>query len=301
MPQPQTAICAEGETFAAFLTLMVTDAAAARRALRGLPALGRRLAGETDDAALSCAVAVGAAIWPALYGSPAPRGLAPFQALADGPRQAPATPADLFLHVHGQRPDSVFALARAARAALGAAVTLVEEIHGFRTRQSRDLTGFVDGTENPCGAERPEAALVGDEDPAFAAGSHVSLQRYVHDLAAWERLSLAEQEAAVGRSKADDVELDDKPASAHIARVVIEDEDGAELQVVRHSLPYGGTDEHGLYFVAYARSPAPFRRMLEAMVRRDGQGHGDRLLDFSRAVTGAAFFAPSCDFLEQAE
>ncbi len=301
MPQPQTAICAEGESFAVFLTLMVTDAAAVRRALRGLPALGARLADETADAALSCAVAIGAAIWPALYGPRRPRDLAPFQALEDGPRSAPATPADLFLHVHGQRPDSVFALARAARNALGAAVSVVEEIHGFRTRESRDLTGFVDGTENPCGAERPEAALVGDEDADFAAGSYVSLQRYIHDLAAWERLSLAEQEAAIGRSKAEDEELEAKPPGAHIARVVIEDEDGAELQVVRHSLPYGGTGEHGLYFVAYGRSPAPFRRMLEAMVRRDGQGHADRLLDFSRAVTGAAFFAPSQEFLQRAE
>ena len=133
----------------------------------------------------------------------------------------------------------------------------------------------------------------------FAGGSFVSLQRYVHSLPKWEVLPVPEQEHVIGRTKDDDEELDDevKPPTAHIARVVIEEE-GEELEVLRHSLPYGGTGENGLYFVAYCSDPGPFRRMLERMVLRDADGHYDRLLDFSRPVTGAAFFTPSAETLE---
>lgn len=304
MAQPQSAICAEGENFGIFITLAVVEGAASaaiiRRTAAALPGLTATVAAKVDEPALVSAMGFGATCWPQLFGSAAPADLVPFEPLADGPRQAPATPADLFLHIHSGRHDANFALARAVMGALGGAVRLVEEIHGFKTRGGRDLTGFVDGTENPQGDERPDVALVGGEDESFAGGSYVSTQRYVHDLGKWEALGLAEQEAAIGRTKAEDEELDDevKPPSAHIARVVME-EDGEELQVVRHSLPYGSTAEHGLYFVAYGRTPRIFRLMLERMVLRDGHGHADRLLDFTRAVTGASFFVPSEGFLRR--
>ena len=165
---------------------------------------------------------------------------------------------------------------------------------GFRHLGNRDLTGFVDGSENPEGDDRAEVALV--KDGPHEGGSFVSLQRYVHDLRRWDALSLGDQEAAVGRTKDTDEEIAVKAPSAHIARVVIE-EDGAELEILRHSMPYGTTSENGLYFVAYGASPAPFRKMLERMVLSAGDGHHDRLLDFTRAVTGCAFFAPSADWL----
>lgn len=304
MAQPQTAICAENETFGIFITLTAADTAPAtlaaiRRAARRLPALTAETAERVGEPALTSALGIGAAFWPSLCGDRRPAHLAPFEPVADGARQAPATPADLFLHIHSTRHDANFVLARAAMQLFGEAVRLVEEIHGFKHLGGRDLTGFVDGTENPQGEDRPAVALVGDEDPEFAGGSYVDIQRYVHALRRWEALEQAEQEAAVGRTKADDIELDDevKPPSAHIARVVIE-EDGGELEILRHSLPYGTTAEHGLYFVAYCRNPAPFRRMLERMVRRDGDGHYDRLLDFTRPVTGASFFTPSVEFLQ---
>ena len=302
MSEAQSAILAEGEAFGMFLTALLAEgesaAARVRAVAADLPALTAATAARLGEASLVSSIAFGAAAWPRLFGGAMPAGLAQFEPLSDGPRRAPSTPADLFLHIHSSRHDANFLLAREVMKRLGSAVRLVEEVHGFRYLDGRDLTGFVDGTENAKGEERAGVALVGDEDPAFAGGSHVSLQRYVHDLGRWEDLALAEQEGAIGRTKDGDAELDDalKPPSAHIARVVIEEE-GGELEILRHGLPYGTTTEHGLYFVAYCRSPAPFRKMLERMVRRDGEGHADRLLDFVTPVTGAAFFAPSADFL----
>lgn len=302
MAQPQSAICAEGENFGIFITLAVVEGpdsgAVIRRTAAKLAGLTAEVAAMVGEPALACAIGFGAACWPQLFGPGTPAELALFQPLEDGARLAPATAADLFLHIHSNRHDANFALARAVMGALGGAVRMVEEVHGFKYLGGRDLTGFVDGTENPQGDERPHVALVGDEDARFVGGSYVSIQRYVHDLAKWEAMGRADQEAAVGRTKDSDEEMDDdaKPPSAHIARVVIE-EDGEELQVVRHSLPYGTTTESGLYFVAYGRSPRVFRLMLERMVKRDAGGHADRLLDFTRAVTGASFFVPSEDFL----
>ncbi len=299
MAVAQTAICAETGNFALFITLTVTadGAARVRKAAAALPALTRQVAERLGEAALVSALGIGARAWRDVTGCDAPPGLVPFAPLADGPRVAPATPADLFLHIHSPRHDANLILARDFLKALAGGAELVEEVMGYKHLGGRDLTGFVDGTENPEGDERAEVALVADGP--FAGGSYVSLQRYVHDLSRWEAMPVAEQEGCIGRTKDADEELDDdvKPPTAHIARVVIED-DGEELEVLRHSLPWGGIAENGLYFVAYCADPAPFRRMLERMVLRDGDGHCDRLLDFTRAVTGAAFFTPSAGFLE---
>lgn len=299
MAAAQSAICAETGNFALFVTMLVTKdgAARVRRAAALLPGLTRGVADRLNEPALVSALGIGAEAWDAVTGCAKPDGLLPFAPLADGPRVAPATAADLFLHIHSPRHDANLVLAREFLKALAGGATVVEEVMGYKHLGGRDLTGFVDGTENPEGDERAEVALVADGP--FAGGSFVSLQRYVHDLSRWEKMPVSEQEGCIGRTKQDDQELEDdvKPPTAHIARVVIED-DGKELEVLRHSLPWGGTSENGLYFVAYCADPAPFRRMLESMVLRDGDGHCDRLLDFTRAVTGAAFFTPSADFLE---
>lgn len=299
MAAAQSAICADTGNFGLFITLGLVPGgvAAVRRAAAALPALTRAVAEKLAEPALVSALGVGAAAWEAVIGGAKPDGLVPFAPLADGARAAPATPADLFLHIHSPRHDANLVLAREFMRALAGGASVIEEVMGFKHLGGRDLTGFVDGTENPKGDERAEVALVAEG--AFAGGSFVSLQRYVHNLPKWEVLPVPEQEQAVGRTKDDDEELDDeiKPPSAHIARVVIE-EDGEEMEVLRHSLPYGGTGENGLYFVAYCSDPAPFRRMLERMVLRDEGGHYDRLLDFTRPVTGAAFFTPSVEVLE---
>jgi putative iron-dependent peroxidase len=248
-------------------------------------------------------VAVGSDCWDRLYPDKGrPSGLRPFLAHTEGSRQAPATEGDLLFHIRSERRDLNYLLARKIMAEFAGSITIVEEVDGFRYLENRDLTGFVDGTENPEGDERADVALVPQDDPDFTAGSYVNMQRYIHDLATWERLSAHEQEGVIGRTKVDDVELADgvKPPTAHISRVVIE-QDGEELEILRHSMPYGNVREAGLLFIAYARTPDNFDRMLDRMIHTDADGHYDHLLDYTRAVTGCAFFAPSMEFLESAK
>jgi putative iron-dependent peroxidase len=299
MPTPQSVILPAPGASALFLVLRVPelarDGAEAARIAARAPALARAVAKLAPRARLASAIAYGAALWDAASPGARPRGLHPFAPIENGALRAPATPGDLLLHVTSQRADLNLELALRLRAALGARAEVVDEVHGFTYLDSRDLTGFIDGTENPSGARaRAAAALIGREDAAFAGGSYVFTQRYVHDLARWNAQPLAEQEGAVGRRKRDSKELlaKLKPATAHISRVVIE-ENGAELEIVRHSFPYGTTSEAGLFFIAYTRDLAIPERMLARMLGASGDGLHDRLMDFTRAVSGATFFAPS--------
>jgi putative iron-dependent peroxidase len=179
---------------------------------------------------------------------------------------------------------------------------VVDEVHGFRSFDERDVLGFVDGTENPEGSAARAAVVIGDEDAAFAGGSYVVVQKYLHDLAAWDALPVEEQERAIGRQKLDDIELDDsaKPANAHVALTTIVDESGQEHQIMRFNMPFGrvGVGEFGTYFIGYARSPDVIEQMLSNMFAGSPPGNYDRILDFSVAVTGNLFFVPSADFLD---
>ena len=205
----------------------------------------------------------------------------------------------MLLHIRAEREDFCHELARLILAAMGAAATVVDETHGFAYLDSRDLIGFVDGTENPSGDERLAFTVVGDEDPAHAGGTYVTVQRYVTDFAAWQALSTEAQEEVIGRTKADDVELDDEhsPPSAHKERAKIV-RDGAEQKILRHNRAFGSSRESGTYFIAYARDLSVTEGMLERMFIADAEGVYDRLLDFSRPVTGVNFFAPAQDVLE---
>jgi putative iron-dependent peroxidase len=298
MSKPQSGILPEPGPAALFLVLRVPerarDARAAARAAAGVPALTAKVAALDPRAKLVSVVGFGPELWDAVSPARRPAGLRPFAPLSAGGRSAPATGGDLLLHVVARGADTAFELARRFRAALGTAAVVADEVHGFRYLDSRDLTGFIDGTENPKGRERAEVALIGREDAAFAGGSYVFAQRYVHDLARWSALAPKEQEAIVGRRKRDSKELSDraKPETAHIARTVIE-QDGRELEIVRHSFPYGTTSEAGLFFIAYTRDLAIPQRMLARMLGASGDGLHDRLMEFSRAVSGAHFFAPS--------
>jgi putative iron-dependent peroxidase len=179
---------------------------------------------------------------------------------------------------------------------------VVDEVHGFKFFDERDLLGFVDGTENPEGAAAAEAVTVGEEDPVFAGGSYVVVQKYLHDLAAWDALSVEEQELAIGRTKLNDIELpdDEKPADSHVALTTITDDDGEQRQIVRYNMPFGrvGAREFGTYFIGYARSPDVIEEMLRNMFIGKPAGNYDRILDFSTAVTGNLFFVPTADFLD---
>ncbi len=305
MAQPQAGILPEANPHAIFLTLIVDEGLveegpgdALRRVCAAVPDLAAELSGQQGGAVLHSVVAFGDRVWDRFFSAARPAGLSPFPAVADGPRAAPATPADILLHVRGERLDLCFELVRQVRRRLGTAVRVAEEVQGFRYLDSRDLTGFVDGTENPQGEDRGPVALVGDEDAAFAGGSYISVQRYIHDLAKWEALPVPDQERVIARTKADNIEFAsaDKPPTAHIKRVSLK-EDGQSLEMLRHSMPYGTADEHGLYFISYTRRADIFDKMLASMITADAEGHYDHLLDYTRAVTGARFFAPSLEFL----
>jgi putative iron-dependent peroxidase len=197
--------------------------------------------------------------------------------------------------------DLCFEIAAQIMAKLGDAVTAVDEVHGFRYFDDRDLLGFVDGTENPRGQAVIDAALIGEEDPAFTGGSYVITQKYLHDLAGWNALPTEAQERIIGRTKLADIELDDavKPTSAHNALTTIS-ENGQEFQIVRDNMPFGkvGEGEYGTYFIGYCRTPRVTEQMIENMFVGRPPGNYDRILDFSRAVTGTLFFVPSTTFLD---
>ncbi|MBV8528390.1 MAG: Dyp-type peroxidase, partial [Candidatus Dormibacteraeota bacterium] len=172
----------------------------------------------------------------------------------------------------------------------------------FKYFDERDLLGFVDGTENPTGDVARDAVTIGDEDAAFAGGSYVIVQKYVHDMQAWNTLSTEDQEKVFGRTKLQDIEMPDdiKPANSHLALNVIEDDNGNELKILRDNMPFGSiaNDEYGTYYIAYAKTPDITERMLRNMFLGDPVGNSDRVLDFSTALTGCLFFVPTADFLD---
>jgi porphyrinogen peroxidase len=250
---------------------------------------------------LTCVAGLSAGGWDRLVGGPRPAGLHPFIELRSGPRHAPATPGDLLFHIRAARMDLCFELATQIMYRLAGAVTVADEVHGFRYFEHRDLLGFVDGTENPAGQLAFDSVIIGDEDPAFAGGSYVIVQKYLHDMDAWNALPTEQQENVIGRSKLADIEQDDsvKPAYAHNALTTIT-QDGEEVKIVRDNMPFGdvGKGEFGTYFIGYSRSPASTELMLRNMFIGRPEGNYDRLLDVSRAVTGGLFFVPSAAMLE---
>lgn len=203
----------------------------ARETCGGLDGLVRAVAARVPGARLSCVVSFGADIWPRLFDGPPPRELHSFIEVRGGPRHAPSTPGDILLHIACERRDAAFEVALQALHAFGDSVQVVDEVHGFQYFDDRDLIGFVDGTENPVGAERTDATIVGDEDRAFAGGSYVIVQKYLHDLSKWRAIPVERQEAIIGRTKLEDIELDDatKPSFAHnaLTNLVV---DGVELK-----------------------------------------------------------------------
>ncbi len=276
--------------------------ATVRDLVADLPGIYRAVDFRRIEGGLSCVASFGSNAWDKLFGTPRPAELHPFKELRAGDRHAPSTPADLLFHLRAKRMDLCFELVAQIMARIAPALDAVDETHGFRYFDDRDLLGFVDGTENPRGVAALNAALITDEeDPQFAAGSYVIIQKYLHDMTKWTALSTEQQEHIIGRQKLSDIELSDavKPTSAHSALTTI-DENGKELKILRDNMPFGkpGQGEFGTYFIGYSRTPRTTEKMLENMFIGRPPGNYDRLLDFSRAVTGSLFFAPSATFLE---
>jgi putative iron-dependent peroxidase len=302
IPQP---VLAPLTSAAIFLVVCIKPDSESHSTVRSfcadLPGIFRAVDFRRIEAGLSCVAGFGSDAWDKLFGTPRPAELHPFREIRSGERHAVSTPADALFHIRARRMDLCFELVSQIMERIGGAVCAVDETHGFRYFDERDLLGFVDGTENPRGAAALNAALVAGEDPHFAGGSYVIVQKYLHDMSRWNALSTEDQERIIGRKKLSDIELSDavKPSSAHNALTTIV-ENGNEVKILRDNMPFGnaGQGEFGTYFIGYCRSPRITEQMLENMFIGRPPGNYDRLLDFSRAVTGSLFFSPSMTFLE---
>jgi putative iron-dependent peroxidase len=290
---------------ATFLVLTLTDAPDAvttvRSALADIEGLIKTVGFHDLAANLTCTVAIGARVWTALTGLALPQELRPFQPIQGGVHTAPATPGDLLFHIRSDRRDLCFEFERLLLDQLGSAVRVEDETTGFRYFDTRDLLGFVDGTANPVGPHLPDSTLVAEEDAAFAGGSYVVVQKYEHAIGAWRALTAEQQEAIIGRTKPDNVELDDatEGQKSHKTLATIVDDAGVEHDILRDNMPFGspGSGVFGTYFIGYSRHLWVIEQMLDRMFVGDPPGLHDRLLDFSTALTGSTFFAPSADLL----
>jgi len=302
VPQP---VIAKLTRAAIFLVVRINPGKDSEVEVRGLcadlSALLRAVGFRDLEARLSCVMGVGSDAWDRLFGRPRPRDLHPFKEI-HGVHHAVSTPGDILFHIRSVRMDLCFELASQIMSRLGTAVTTIDEVHGFKYFDDRDLLGFVDGTENPTDQDAVNATTVGQEDPAFAGGSYVVTQKYLHDLKRWSTISIPEQENIIGRHKLSDIEQQDSakaPYAHNVLTTIIED--GEQLEIVRDNMPFGeiGKGEFGTYFIGYARSPHRIEQMLGSMFVGRPPGNYDRLLDFSRAVTGSLFFVPSATFLDE--
>ena len=266
-----------------------------------LSSLIRAVEARDIEAGLTCIAGFGSDAWDELFGAPRPAELHPFQEIRSAGRHAVSTPGDILFHIRSRRMDMCFEMAAQIMESIGDIVSVADEVHSFRYFDDRSILGFVDGTENPRGDAASEAAIIGSEDPAFAGGSYVIVQKYIHDMKAWNALPTETQERIIGRRKLSDIELSDaeKPLYAHNALTNIE-ENGRQLQILRDNMPFGrpGHGEFGTYFIGYCRTPRITELMLENMFIGQPLGNYDRILDFSRPVTGSLFFVPSATFLD---
>jgi putative iron-dependent peroxidase len=302
-PTPQPVLSPLTEA-AIFLVMTINPGAetSARDLLSDLSGLQRTVGFRGPDGGLAVVAGIGSDAWGRVYSGPRPAGLHPFPEYRGSKHRAVATPGDLLFHIRARQMDLCFELAAQIMDRLRGLVAVVDETHGFRYFDVRDLLGFVDGTENPTGGAAEAAVTVGAEDPEFAGSSYVIVQKYRHDLATWNQVTVEEQERVVGRTKLANVELPDdiKPSNSHVALNTITGPDGEERQVLRDNMPFGslGDDTFGTYFIAYSSTPEVTEEMLRHMFIGDPPGNYDRILDFSTAVTGSLFFVPTGDFLE---
>lgn len=286
-------------TRAAIFLVVTVDAggeATVRDLLADLSGLVKAVGFRSLDGGLSCVVGIGSRAWDRVYGQPRPAGLHELPVFAGDRHKSVTTKGDLLFHIRAERMDLCFELEAQIMARLDAAVTVADEVQGFRYFDARDVLGFVDGTENPTGPDATDAVLV-DDDGEFDGGTYVIVQKYLHDMTGWNALTTEQQELAIGRRKLSDIELSDeeKPSNSHVALNTI---DGKEI--LRDNMPFGrpAYGEFGTYFIGYAKTPSVTEQMLESMFVGSPPGNHDRILDFSTAVTGVLFYVPTADFLE---
>lgn len=304
MAREQFGVCSEPSLHGTYLLFNVLDDKNSyiKQALSRLPAMFDKYAERFSEANLATVIAIGANYWDEVNPDSRPKELKPFPAMQYEDRVAPATSADLYIEIRSDRADVNHIVSTKVCELFSDSVELIEQTRAFRYLDGRDLTGFVDGTENPQGHNRRKVALVTEEDdPEFAAGSYLHVQRYRHNLNLWKSIDVKEQEDIFGRTKVDNVEYssDEKPVTAHTKRANIKDENGKSIEILRQSMPYGDMKIQGLFFVSYCKSVMPFELMLKSMIYGDEHGNFDHMLKYTEAETGIAFFAPSLNFLKK--
>ncbi|MDY3124336.1 MAG: Dyp-type peroxidase [[Actinobacillus] rossii] len=290
----QTGILLEGCKAGIYLEANVTVVNALPAASRAFIEQLKVFQTTFPDAHLGATVAFSDRVWKQLSPASSAPELKSFVTLGKGNLIAPATQYDLLVHIQSNRPDVNFTLAQAAVKSFQSAVEIQQEIHGFRWVEDRDLTGFIDGTENPKAQARAEVGLIANGEDAD--GSYVFTQRWEHDLPKWEKLSVEKQENVIGRTKTDSVELEEVPETSHVGRTDVK-ENGKGLKILRQSLPYGtASGTHGLFFIAYCATLHNIEQQLLSMFG-ELDGKTDRLLGFTKPVTGAYYFVPSLEKL----
>lgn len=301
MAQEQVGVCAQANIHGLYLLFNANDGREAliRQVLGKLPALFDELGERFSEAMLSGLVCIGTSYWDVLYPDKRPALLKPFPAMENEGYAMPGVPYDLFIQIRSDRADVNHLMGLQVIALFANAVELVEQIKGFRYLDGRDLIGFVDGSTNPVGPKKTEIALVGKEDPDFSGGSYIHIQRYRHNLRRWEHLDVLDQEKVIGRTKIKNqpFALSKKPPGCHTKRTALTDEQGNPIRILRQSMPYGHMQTQGLFFMSCCKTPENFEKILTSMVKGDGDGHTDLLLQYTQAEIGAAFFAPSRTFL----
>jgi porphyrinogen peroxidase len=302
-PEPQP-IVTPLRTAAIFLVLTINPGGedTVRDFLEDVSGLQRAIGFRLPEGDLAAVAGIGSDAWDRLFGGPRPAELHPFKELQGARHLAVSTPGDLLFHLRATQMDLCFEFATQVMNRLAGVTTVQDEVQGFRYFDERDLMGFVDGTESPAGRAGERAALVGADDPDFTGGSYVIVQKYLHDMGSWNALTTEEQERVIGRAKLTDIETpdDQKAPNSHVALNTIEDADGNERQILRSNMPFGspGRQEYGTYYIGYAAGASVTEQMLQNMFIGDPPGNTDRILDFSTAVTGTLFFAPSAEFLD---
>lgn len=307
-PQP---VNASLTTSATFLVVSASQTPNSIRTIRKtLPKIGgiiKNISIRQPGAGLNCIVGIGSDIWDTLIKSTRPAELHSFPVVKGATHTAVSTPGDLLFHIRSERRDFCFEFERQLMDLLGDAVKVEDTTVGFRYFDARDLLGFVDGTANPTGSDVTDAVLTTDADDApVAGGSYIVVQKYLHNLQSWRSLSTEQQEAIIGRTKLDNVELDDAvqgQQQAHKTLTTIEDESGTEHDILRDNMPFGSpsSGEFGTYFIGYSRRLWVIEKMMERMFIGNPPGLHDRILDFSTPVTGTTFFAPPASLLEDLE
>jgi putative iron-dependent peroxidase len=273
-----------------------------RSTLAGVDDLAKNVSIRDLGAQFACTVGIGSNAWDKITGLPRPAELHPFPEVKGAVYTAVSTAGDLLFHIRAERRDLCFEFERQLLDLLGDTVEVVDETTGFRYFDVRDLLGFVDGTANPVGPAVPASILIAEEDSAAVGGSYIVVQKYVHDLKAWNTLKAEQQEAIIGRTKWDNVELGDAAPGqqkSHKSLNTIEDENGVEHDILRDNMPFGspGSGEFGTYFIGYSRRLWVIERMLQRMFIGDPPGLHDRILNYSKPLTGTTFFAPSASQL----